>query len=165
MICFGAKTDQEVKEKGHVDPTLKLKKQNKKQNKNRRRQERERGAGPFSFIFFIFIFSRFSLRYTEIGPSEFVGARTKRLYSTGATHGNQKHGISSNFQLKNSENPIFWFFSDLRLSDGQNWSEQKVKLIHALRATRGYQNIGVSSNSMRYEFSYKYVNYTYTNSK
>ena len=54
---------------------------------------------------------------------------------------------------KNSENPLFWFFSDLRLSDGQNWSEQKVKLIHASRATREYQNIGVSSNSIRYGFS------------
>ena len=53
------------------------------------------------FIFFIFfIFSRFSLRYTEIRPSEFVGARNKVLYSTRATHGNQKHGISPSFQLK-----------------------------------------------------------------
>ena len=52
-----------------------------------------------------------------------------------------------------SENPLFWFFSDLRFSTGQNWSEQKVKLIHALRATHGYQNIGVSSNSTRYGFS------------
>ena len=35
---------------------------------------------------------------------------------------------------------MFWFFSDLRLSDGQNWSEQEAKLIHALRATRGLVN-------------------------
>ena len=60
---------------------------------------------------------------------------------------------------------MFWFFSDLRLSAGQNWSEQKVKLIHASRATSGYQNFGVSSNSIRYGFSYKYLNYTYINSK
>ena len=45
-------------------------------------------------------------------------------------------------------------------------------MIHASRATRGYQNIGVSSNSTRYGFSSnstgfssKYVNYTYINSK
>ena len=38
-------------------------------------------------------------------------------------------------------------------------------MIHASRATRGYKNIGVSSNSTRYEFSSKYVNYTYINSK
>ena len=60
---------------------------------------------------------------------------------------------------------MFWFYLDLRLSDGRNWSEQKVKLIHVSRATCGYQNIGVSSNFTRYEFSSKYVNYTYTNSK
>ena len=60
---------------------------------------------------------------------------------------------------------MFWFFSDLRLSDGQNWLEQKVKFIHASLATRAYQNIGVSSNSTRYGFSSKYINYTYTNRK
>ena len=54
------------------------------------------------------------------------------------------------FSIKNSKNPMFWFFSDLRLSEGQNWSEQEAKLIHASRAIRGYQNFGVSSNSMRY---------------
>ena len=60
---------------------------------------------------------------------------------------------------------MFWFFSDLRFSAGQNWSKQKAKLIHASRATLGYQNIGVSSNSTRYGFLSKYVNYIYTNSK
>ena len=53
---------------------------------------------------------------------------------------------------------MFRFFSDLRRSDGQNWSKQETKLINVSRATRGYQNIGVLSNSMRYEFSSKYVN-------
>ena len=53
---------------------------------------------------------------------------------------------------------MFWFFSDLRLSDDRNWSEQEAKLIHASRAMLGYQNIGVSSNSTRYGFSSKYVN-------
>ena len=101
----------------------------------------------------------------EIGPSEFVGARSKVLYSMRATRENQKYGISPSFQLKIRKNPMFWFFSDLRLSDGQNWSERNVKLIHASRATRGYKNFGVSSNSMRYGCLYKYINYTYTNSK
>ena len=85
------------------------------------------------FFYFIFIFSHFSLRYTEIGPSEFVGAKSKVLYLMRATCGNQKTPDST----------------------GQNWSEQKVKLIHISRATREYQNIGVSSNSTRYEFSPK----------
>ena len=73
------------------------------------------------------------------------------LYSTRATRRNQKHGILQIFFL-NSENPLFWFFSDLRLSAGQNWSEQKVKLIHVSRATHGHQNIGVLSNFIRYGF-------------
>ena len=30
--------------------------------------------------------------------------------------------------------------------------EQKTKLIQALQATRGYQNLTILSNSMRYEF-------------
>ena len=130
-----------------------------------RKREEQTDRVKFYFYFFFLFFSRFSLRYTEIGPSEFVGAKTKRLYSTRATRGNQKHGISPNFQLKIRKILCFWFFSDLRPFDGQNWSEQKVKFIHASRATCGYQNIGVSSNSMRYGFSYKYVNYTYINSK
>ena len=62
------------------------------------------------------------------------------------------------FSIKNSENPMFWFFSNLRLSDGQNWSEQEANLIHVSRVTCGYQNLGVSSNSTRYGFSSKYVN-------
>ena len=118
----------------------------------------------FLFLFYFF-FSCFSFRYMEIGPSEFVGTRTKMLYSTRATRGNQKHGILPSFQLKFRKSYVLVFFSDLLLSDGQNWSEQKVKLIHVSRATRGYQNIGVSSNSTRYGFLSKYVNYTYTNSK
>ena len=61
------------------------------------------------------------------------------------------------FSIKKSENHMFWFFSYLRFSDGQNWSEQKVKLIHASQATRRYQNFGVSSNSMRYGFSIRIV--------
>ena len=52
---------------------------------------------------------------------------------------------------------MFLFFSDLRLSDGQNWSEQEAKLIHASRAMREYQNFGVSSNSTRYGFSIRIV--------
>ena len=68
-----------------------------------------------------------------------------------ATRGTKNMGFHRFFN-KNSENPLFWFFSDLRLSADQNWSEQKVKLIHASRATHGYQNIGVSSNSIRYGF-------------
>ena len=44
---------------------------------------------------------------------------------------------------------IFASFSDLRKSDGRFSSELKEKLIHAARATRGYQNLRVLSNSTR----------------
>ena len=41
------------------------------------------------------------------------------------------------------------FFLDLWKSDRKFSSGLKAKLIHAARATRGYQNLGVSSNSKR----------------
>ena len=44
---------------------------------------------------------------------------------------------------------LFASFSDLRKSDSRFSSRLKAKLIHALRATRGYQNLGVSSNFTR----------------
>ena len=44
---------------------------------------------------------------------------------------------------------LFISFSDLRKSDNRFSSGLKAKLIHATRATRGHQNLGVSSNSMR----------------
>ena len=62
-----------------------------------------------NIFIFIFIFSHFSLRYTEIGSSEFVGVRSKVLYSMRATLGNQKHGISPSFQLKISKILCFGF--------------------------------------------------------
>ena len=44
---------------------------------------------------------------------------------------------------------LFAFFSDLRKSDRRFSSGLKAKLIHVARATRGYQNLLVSSNSIR----------------
>ena len=44
---------------------------------------------------------------------------------------------------------LFASFSDLQKSDCRISSEQEAKLIHAARTTRGYQNLGVSSNSTR----------------
>ena len=43
----------------------------------------------------------------------------------------------------------FVSFLDLRKSDRRFSSELKAKLIYATRATRGHQNLGVSSNSTR----------------
>ena len=94
----------------------------------------------------------------EIGPSEFVEVRTKSALLDEGYVWEPKTRDFAKFSIKNLENPMFWFFSDLRHSDGQNWLEQETKLIHASRAMRGYQNLGVSSNSTRYGFSPKYVN-------
>ena len=104
MICFGIKTDQEVKENVTCGSHTNLKKKNKKKGRDRR-------SADVHLIFFIYIifFSHFSLRFAEIGQSEFVGARTKRLYLTRATHGNQKHGISPSFQLKVGKSSVLVF--------------------------------------------------------
>ena len=89
-----------------MGPTLKILKIEIKIKNNTKQKgngicPRERNCVRERFLFyFIFIFSRFSLRYTEIGPSEFVGTRRKVLYSTRATRENKKHGISQSFQLK-----------------------------------------------------------------
>ena len=45
---------------------------------------------------------------------------------------------------------LFASFSDVRKSDRRFSSGLKAKLIQVVRATRGYQNLGVSSNSTRY---------------
>ena len=45
---------------------------------------------------------------------------------------------------------LFVSFSDLWKLDRRFSLRLKAKLIHATKATRGYQNLGVSSNSMRY---------------
>ena len=52
------------------------------------------------------------------------------------------------------ERKIFYFFlftsfSDLRKSDRRFSSGLKAKLMYVMRATRGHQNLGVSSNSTR----------------
>ena len=125
--------------------------------KKKKKDKKERRVVRFIFILlFIFIFfsltSLFDLRKSDRQNS----SREEAKCSTqrGLRVGTKNTGFHRVFN-KYSENPLFWFFSDLRLSAGQNWSEQKVKLIHASRATHGHQNIGVWSNSIRYGFSPK----------
>ena len=96
----------------HMGPTQINKKKKKKKNKKNRRDKEEtvrERRERIGFYILIFFFSRFSLRYTEIGPSEFVGTRRKVLYSTRVTHGNQKHGISPSFQLKFGKSYVLVF--------------------------------------------------------
>ena len=44
---------------------------------------------------------------------------------------------------------LFTSFSDLRKSNHRFSSGLKAKLIYAMRATRGHQKVGVSTNSVR----------------
>ena len=72
----------------------------KKTKEQKKRKEREvaREREKESKVLFIFLFfSHFSIRFTEIGLSEFVRGRSKVLYSMRATRRNQKHGISPSF--------------------------------------------------------------------
>ena len=152
-----------MKENGTYGSHFKIKKtlQNKRKKRNcprKREMERER------LIFFFFFLSLFSSIYGNLTIGIRRGKKQSALLNEGYAW-EPKTWDFAEFSIKNSENPMFWFFSDLLLSDGQIWSEHEAKLIHASRATREYQNFGVLSNSMRYGFSYKYVNYTYTNSK
>ena len=63
---------------------------------------------------------------------------------TRATHGYQKHEISPRIQVNIQKILNFLFFSDLRYSSGQHFSDQYVKLLNATRATRRYQNHRIS---------------------
>ena len=94
----------------HVGPTFDIYITNDKQIFNRK--------FLFFFIFFLF-FSCFSLRFTEIEPSEFIEERSKVLYSTRSTRGNQKHGISPSFYLKFGKSSVLGFLR----STAFYWSE------------------------------------------
>ena len=94
MICFRAKTDKEVKEKVTCGSHFKI-----KQNKNKPKQvgrEREKRSVRERFLFyFSSLASLFDLRKSDLRISS--GQVRKVLYSTRATLGNQKQGISPSF--------------------------------------------------------------------
>ena len=76
--------------------------------------------------------------------SEFVGPLTKSaLHDEGYAWVQKTWDFIEN-SGKNSKNPNFWFFLDLRRFNGQNFSDQELKLLYATRATRGYRNHGIS---------------------
>ena len=110
----------------------------------------------FIFILFFFLLSLLSSIYGNRTVGIRRGKKKSALLDEGYAWEPKTRDFYE-FSIKNSENPMFWFFSDLRLSESQNLSEYEAKLIHASRATRGYQNIGVSPNSTRYGFSIRIV--------
>ena len=129
---------------------------NNKKKKEKRQTVREQ-RGKEKEILFIYFLSLLSSIYGNRTVGIRLGKNEKALLEESYAWEPNTRDFAE-FSIKNSENSIFWFFSDLRLFDDQNWSEHEANLIHALRDTRGYQNFGVSSNSMRYVFSSKYVN-------
>ena len=66
-----------------------------------------------------------------------------------ATEGERKRRARDSLFYFINSSLCFFFFSDLRKLDRRFSSGQKVKLIYAMRATRGYQNLKVSSNFTR----------------
>ena len=85
-----------MKKKGTCGSHFKIKKKKRKTKEEEETGERERETEREGKNY-LFFFSHFFIRFTKIGPSEFVGARSKVMYSTRATHENQKHGISPSF--------------------------------------------------------------------
>ena len=91
-----------------MGPTLKIIIIKNKNILQMKKQQRTKICFYFIFYFILFL-SHFSLRFTEIGPSEFVGGRSKVLYSTRVTRRNQKHGISPSFYLKFGKSSVLVF--------------------------------------------------------
>ena len=113
MICFGAKTDQEVKEnvtcRSHT-------------NKKKRRREEvdgQRAAECLIFFYFFYFLSFLFSIYGNRTDGIRRGKNEKALLDEGYTW-EPKTWDFAEFSIKNSENHMFLFFSDLRLSDGQN---------------------------------------------
>ena len=52
-------------------------------------------------------------------------------------------------ERKKERKDFFASLQDQRKSDSRFSLEKKAKSVHASKATRGYQNLGVSSNSTR----------------
>ena len=77
----------------------------------------------FVILFFLFFFSLtslFDLRKSNRQDSS--GQEAKGSTRRGLRLGTKNMGFHRVFN-KNSENPLFWFFSDLQFSADQNWSE------------------------------------------
>ena len=101
---------------GHVGPTLKIK------NKNLKVGHTETRSVRFFYFYFIFFLSLLSSIYGNRTVGIRRGKKKSALLDEGYAWEPKTQDFAE-FSIKNSENPMFWFFSDLRLSDGQNWSE------------------------------------------
>ena len=71
------------------------------------------------FYFYFFFLSLLSSIYGNRTVGIRWGKNEKAVLDGGYTWEPKTQDFAE-FSIKNSENPMFWFFSDLRLSDGQN---------------------------------------------
>ena len=83
------------------------------------KETRERGPNVFIFIFYFFLLSLLSSIYGNRTVGIHRGKNEKALLDEGYAWEPKTRDFTE-FSIKNSKNPMFWFFSDLRLSDGQN---------------------------------------------
>ena len=70
-----------------------------------------------------FLFFFFSFLLSSVYGNRTVGIRRSKNEKALLDEGyawKPKTQDFTEFSIKNSENPMFWFFSDLRLFDGQN---------------------------------------------
>ena len=99
----------------------------KRPNKKKWKETDRRWVSSREFFFFFFSFY-FSNLLSQIHGNMTVGIRRdkheKVLYATRATRGYQKHGISLRIQVNIRKILNFLFFSDLRYSSGQHFSDQ-----------------------------------------
>ena len=96
-----------------------------------------KNGGGKIFIFFNFFLSLLSSIY-GVSTVGICRAKNKSSSTRRGLHVSTKTRDFAEISIKNSENPMFWFFSDVRHSEGQNWSDQELKLFYSMRATCGY---------------------------
>ena len=113
-----------MKEKRTCGSHLKKKKEYEKKNERKERQTGDRRCVQGEFLFFSFIFFTFFSDSRKSDRRISSGKERKVFYATRATRGYQKHRISPRIQVKILKILNFWFFSDLRRSNGQNFSDQ-----------------------------------------
>ena len=109
MICFGDKTDQEVKEKGTCGSHLK--KIKKKKNKEEEEEEADSVRRSEKDIYF-FLLSLLSSIYGNRTVGIRRGKKKSVLLDEGYAWEPKTRDLTE-FSIKNSKNPMFWFFSDL----------------------------------------------------
>ena len=103
--------------------SLKKNKKNKRKNKKEADGDRRgcvRKKGERLLLLFFYFLSLLSSIYRNRTVEIRRGKKKSALLDEGYAWEPKTRDFTE-FLIKNYENPIFWFFLDIRLSDGQNW--------------------------------------------